>query len=320
MTARGKRILVAALSMSWGWACGSSDSTQGTSDASPGECPAGQIRCSTCGSFFCGAACPNIACVTKVDSGTLADSGTPVDGSAGADASAGGCPAQTPTSCTDCGGQTFCVARSCPGFSCPNVDAAASQCPQPMPSNGQTCTEPQGCSYGSTCAFCAPSHVGVAAFDCASQGCAWGSMQPPPNDAACPTTPPRDHDSCGNYRTCYYCTDQGLLRADCSSAADNFTWSVGPLQHETQGAADASGGDSSTSAHAFACGSLNCDAATEFCSITNGHLPGQAATYECVTSDGGAPSCGGPNSAASPGNCGCYESSQGEVTKTLCPP
>lgn len=70
----------------------------------------------------------------------------------------------------------------------------------------------------------------------------------------------------------------------------------------------------------FSCGPMTCDSATEICSIVNGHLPSQAATYECVLSEGGPPSCSGAPSAVSPGSCGCYESPAGEVTSTLCPP
>jgi hypothetical protein len=80
------------------------------------------------------------------------------------------------------------------------------------------------------------------------------------------------------------------------------------------------GGTTVTSGHTFACGSLMCNSATETCSIVNGHLPGQAATYACDASDGGAPSCGGASSATAAGQCGCYESPTGEVTSTECPP
>ena len=65
---------------------------------------------------------------------------------------------------------------------------------------------------------------------------------------------------------------------------------------------------------------MTCDTATQICSIVNGHLPDQAATYECVLSEGGPPSCSGAPAASSPGACGCYESAAGEVTDTLCPP
>jgi hypothetical protein len=63
-----------------------------------------------------------------------------------------------------------------------------------------------------------------------------------------------------------------------------------------------------------------CNSATEICSIVAGHLPGEAPTYACEAKDGGAPSCGGPNSAMMPGQCGCYASPNGEVTSTECPP
>jgi hypothetical protein len=45
-----------------------------------------------------------------------------------------------------------------------------------------------------------------------------------------------------------------------------------------------------------------------------------AATYACTSVDGGVPSCTGGEHAADAGSCGCYESSTGEVTSTLCPP
>jgi hypothetical protein len=82
--------------------------------------------------------------------------------------------------------------------------------------------------------------------------------------------------------------------------------------------ATSSGGDAATGG--FSCGPTTCDAATQICSIVNGHLPDQAATYECVLSEGGPPSCPGAPGASSPGACGCYESPAGEVTSTLCPP
>lgn len=81
---------------------------------------------------------------------------------------------------------------------------------------------------------------------------------------------------------------------------------------------DASGQEAAEG-HPFACGSSTCDSGTQVCSVVAGHLPGQGATYMCVSTDGGTPSCNG-SSASAPGDCGCYESSTGEVTTTLCPP
>ena len=256
--------------------CGSSGSAQGNPDGSTGgQCPPGQTFCPSCGGGgSCSAACPGIVCAVE-------DSGT-----GGGDA--GG---------SDSGG---------------SADAGL-ECPSSMPPVGQSCTAPEGCSYGSTCAFCAPSNVGNVPFDCATQGCGWGAETLSPNDPACPNTPPNKGDPCGNDRTCTYCAGEGLLTARCSSVAETFTWSVGYIQNT-------SGGDASTGGHSFSCGPTSCDSATEICSITNGHLPGQAATYACAGSDGGAPSCGGELAAGDAGQCGCYESSTGEVTSTACPP
>ncbi|HTB75684.1 MAG TPA: hypothetical protein VK762_20675 [Polyangiaceae bacterium] len=257
-------------------ACGSSGSAQGNPDGSmSGQCPPGQTFCPSCGGGgSCSAACPGIECAVD-DSGTSGH---------------------------DAGGSDSAV----------NADGGLA-CLSAMPPVGQSCTAPQGCPYASTCAFCAPSNVGVAPVDCATQGCSWDAKALSPNDPACPNTPPNNGDSCGNYRTCAYCTGQGLLTASCMSAADTFTWSVGYTQNTT-------GGDASTAGHSFSCGPVSCDSATEICSITNGHLPGEAATYACASSDGGVPSCGGEVAASGAGQCGCYESSSGEVTSTSCPP
>jgi hypothetical protein len=82
---------------------------------------------------------------------------------------------------------------------------------------------------------------------------------------------------------------------------------------------DASG-QGAAGGHPFACGGSTCNSATEVCAVVMGHVPGQGATSTCVSTDGGTPSCNGPSSASAPGDCGCYESSTGEVTMTLCPP
>ncbi|HEX8796524.1 MAG TPA: hypothetical protein VF765_36490 [Polyangiaceae bacterium] len=75
--------------------------------------------------------------------------------------------------------------------------------------------------------------------------------------------------------------------------------------------------------HPFACGSLQCDSATQYCSIVTGGvaLPegGSNTWYSCASFDGGK-GCPGGSSATSPGQCGCYQSSSGEVTNTECVP
>ena len=73
----------------------------------------------------------------------------------------------------------------------------------------------------------------------------------------------------------------------------------------------------------FLCGTGKtvCDPKTQYCYIvmsgSEGTSPGQCQE----PADGGAPTCQGANLIAMmPGECGCYESSNGDVTLTVCPP
>src|SRR5580698_2097356 len=119
--------------------------------------------------------------------------------------------------------------------------------------------------------------------------------------------------------------EAGAVDAGADAAAAGDAEADGGRGDAEGGAVDAGGthdgatsppGDAATGG--FSCGPMTCNAATEICSIVNGHLPDQAATYECVLSEGGPPSCSGAPAASSPGSCGCYESGAGEVTSTLC--
>jgi hypothetical protein len=75
----------------------------------------------------------------------------------------------------------------------------------------------------------------------------------------------------------------------------------------------------SSSPEPFACGTLTCDASTQYCSVVESTHPGGMPTYACVAADGGVPSCGS-SSVSSPDMCGCYASPTGEITITSCPP
>src|SRR5215469_368474 len=83
-----------------------------------------------------------------------------------------------------------------------------------------------------------------------------------------------------------------------------------------------SGGSGTTAGHPFACGSGTCDSGTQYCSVITGGAiidGGTNTSAGCVAFDGGH-SCPPGSTATSPNQCGCYESSTGEVTITECVP
>jgi len=90
---------------------------------------------------------------------------------------------------------------------------------------------------------------------------------------------------------------------------------------------DDAGGIDGRAAHLFDCGEATCNSETQYCSISVlGNVIydsglGSSTTYSCASFDGGVSMCpGGTSNATMPGECGCYESSTGEVTITSCAP
>ncbi len=82
------------------------------------------------------------------------------------------------------------------------------------------------------------------------------------------------------------------------------------------------GGGSSSGGHSFACGDTTCNSATQYCYAVVGgvQIPDASSgpAGSCEPQDGGQSCTGG--SATAPGQCGCYESTSGEITITLCAP
>jgi len=73
------------------------------------------------------------------------------------------------------------------------------------------------------------------------------------------------------------------------------------------------------------CGPLLCDTATQYCEVAYSPIATDAGpSYSCETLPRGcACSCaclGMSNTAPSPGSCGCYASTFGQITYTFCPP
>jgi hypothetical protein len=90
------------------------------------------------------------------------------------------------------------------------------------------------------------------------------------------------------------------------------------------GSSSAGSADAGTGAgHSFACGSSQCNSATQYCSIVTGGVVslegGTNTSSTCASLDGGK-GCPGGSTATSPGQCGCYESPSGQVTNTECVP
>ncbi|HEY1693076.1 MAG TPA: hypothetical protein VGG39_13000 [Polyangiaceae bacterium] len=86
------------------------------------------------------------------------------------------------------------------------------------------------------------------------------------------------------------------------------------------GSSGAAGG--SPSGHSFDCNGATCDSATQYCLVVVGgvQLPDAGPRGgTCSSFDGGA-GCPGGAGASSPGQCGCYESANGELTVTECVP
>jgi len=105
-------------------------------------------------------------------------------------------------------------------------ETAAPLCPTSLPSSGPTCADLQGCRAGTTCFFCAPT-AGIITGCGTPSTCAWGSQTLAQNPTNCPRSAPKSGDQCGSSSRCYYCDASGLIEADCTFAADTYTWSVG---------------------------------------------------------------------------------------------
>jgi hypothetical protein len=140
---------------------------QGSSTASADDagCPAGQVRCASCGgAAFCSPSCPGYECPASRDGGPLAttdaiDGG--VDGTTTDSVEGGGCPVGSPTYCTDCEGACFCVAGSCPLLTCP---ASPGPYPFPAPTGGDAGDAgPFGTIY-SQCARTAPRPLTAGSY------------------------------------------------------------------------------------------------------------------------------------------------------------
>jgi hypothetical protein len=159
------------------------------------------------------------------------------------------------------GGPDGCAMQPCGAPAAPAADAAVPACPETAPAMHHACAQPQACAYGSTCAFCAPSHpdpngglVFVPAFanagfnplqcDGGPASCAWGAMPLQPNPSLCPMSPPAWNDSCSYVTTgsstgfspgcvgsCFYCTPGGLVQALCENGNDVCEWHLSIASH-----------------------------------------------------------------------------------------
>jgi hypothetical protein len=112
----------------------------------------------------------------------------------------------------------------------------------------------------------------------------------------------------------------GTDAAGQGSNEDGAVDAAAPSDAATGGPDAPASGDGPVGPHPFACDALTCDSGTQICSVVSGHLPGEPASYQCVSVEGGTPSCGGSTTTTTPGQCGCYESADGEVTNIECPP
>jgi hypothetical protein len=147
------------------------------------------------------------------------------------DGGAGACPSAQ-VMCTACDGGSFCAA-TCPYASCSlapegGTEGGVSPCTGTPPPPGQSCSQPQGCTFAGMCAYCAPSVIRAGQTSCAaSDQCKWASQSVPPNGPVCPASLPVAGSTCGSAFTCEYCDSDGLFSASClPEDAGTFMWSV----------------------------------------------------------------------------------------------